>query len=751
MEFTPINEIEKIHAELRSGANRRSLDRRLGQAIRRELLIGPCIGEAKKVYQSVDKWSKSEKPAFTFNLFAMRPVIRKEPKGVVLIISPFNYPLWLTIGPVLGALAAGNAVAIKPSENATAVSSLLTGLIPKYLDRDLTGDIFGPLLPISPVNNLGEAIAFINSRDHPLAFTSLLLTKLSKPRVDMMLSARYPPSTAKKVTAVRKPSPSPSGLMALLSLLFIKESSINNNATCRRSAGILSLPLDTLIQVLSFANPQDIIAIRKDMSLVQLEHAATTPFRFTSLLRHSSHSQQSPPSSAAQPVAIRLLQPRLPRDFVGDVGIFESSYLVPGGRFLLTRSSRNLLQVWDLGYSADMMIKPESVASHHLGDGELQFDPDAQITQDGEGLLVFLASENVFRIFEVYPLSESPAFRKVASIDVVLGGRCVYVFTSNLIIFYMNRRLTVWDYVEDNIVSWTIRSAQVWDIAVSNSHVTLLDQGGFSIYKIPPMRPRALVYQAPPQAYISPQVPLLSVQYPISSVVKVADNWSWYTSVNDTRPVHFDVLGVGLPIASPEATTSSGSSYIYSLNNPSYTDPDVADSDPDTMDDDSSNTGPNGGEALIIARYTLKKVKNHPRDGLPEYMPVLVEHVRLSGYLQPSVDNARSIRTGSRDLVLMWPSMQGKKLLVYYSDLEGSGQTSGDVPLGDTTTATATDRHDSDEVRPPRTRPRPRIASLEISGMFSGEVICCPFAGRVCSIDEQGTIHVMDYVRPVGS
>ncbi|KAF4583581.1 hypothetical protein EYR38_002335 [Pleurotus pulmonarius] len=566
------------------------------------------------------------------------------------------------------------------------------------------------------------------------------------------------------------------------------ESSINNNATCRRSAGILSLPLDTLIQVLSFANPQDIIAIRKtcralmiatcqrivwinalrlicaqrgiftrsfpvkDMSLVQLEHAATTPFRFTSLLRHSSHSQQSPPSSAAQPVAIRLLQPRLPRDFVGDVGIFESSYLVPGGRFLLTRSSRNLLQVWDLGYSADMMIKPESVASHHLGDGELQFDPDAQITQDGEGLLVFLASENVFRIFEVYPLSESPAFRKVASIDVVLGGRCVYVFTSNLIIFYMNRRLTVWDYVEDNIVSWTIRSAQVWDIAVSNSHVTLLDQGGFSIYKIPPMRPRALVYQAPPQAYISPQVPLLSVQYPISSVVKVADNWSWYTSVNDTRPVHFDVLGVGLPIASPEATSSSGSSYIYSLNNPSYTDPDVADSDPDTMDDNASNTGPNGGEALIIARYTLKKVKNHPRDGLPEYMPVLVEHVRLGGYLQPSVDNARSIRTGSRDLVLMWPSMQGKKLLVYYSDLEGSGQTAGDVPLGDTTTTTTTaDRRDSDEVRPPRTRPRPRIASLEISGMFSGEVICCPFAGRVCSIDEQGTIHVMDYVRPVGS
>ncbi|KAG5220831.1 F-box domain-containing protein [Salix suchowensis] len=354
------------------------------------------------------------------------------------------------------------------------------------------------------------------------------------------------------------------------------------------------------------------------MSLVQLEHAATTPFRFTSLLRHSSRSQKSlsptaaansTSSSSAQPVAIRLLQPRLPRDFAGDIGIFESSYLVPGGRFLLTRSSRNLLQVWDLGYSADMMIKPESVASHHLGDGELQFDPDAQITQDGEGLLVFLASENVFRIFEVYPLSESPSFRKVASIDVVLGGRCVYVFTSTLIIFYMNRRLTVWDYVEDNILSCKSRGQLV------------------------------LVY--------------LRERQPARSLRCSRHRASYRT---------------------PEAASSSGSSYIYSLNNPSYSDPDVVDSD--SLDDD--NTGTNGGEALIIARYTLKKVKNHPRDGLPEYMPVLVEHVRLGGHLQPNVDNARSIRTGSRDLVLMWPSMQGKKLLVYYSDLEGSGQTTGE-------------------------------------------------------------------------
>lgn len=67
----------------------------------RSLEIGPSIGDTKQAYQNVEKWTKPEKPAFSLNFTAMRPVVRKEPKGVVLIISPFNYPLWLTIGPVV--------------------------------------------------------------------------------------------------------------------------------------------------------------------------------------------------------------------------------------------------------------------------------------------------------------------------------------------------------------------------------------------------------------------------------------------------------------------------------------------------------------------------------------------------------------------------------------------------------------------------------------------------------------------------
>ncbi|KAG6872490.1 hypothetical protein C0995_009352 [Termitomyces sp. Mi166 len=101
------------------------------------LEINSSASEVREAYCNVEKWVKPEKPGFSLNFTVMRPVIYKEAKGVVLIISPFNYPLWLTITPLAAAIAAGNATALKPSESTPAVSSLLAELIPKYLDSDI--------------------------------------------------------------------------------------------------------------------------------------------------------------------------------------------------------------------------------------------------------------------------------------------------------------------------------------------------------------------------------------------------------------------------------------------------------------------------------------------------------------------------------------------------------------------------------------------------------------------------------------
>jgi aldehyde dehydrogenase (NAD+) len=63
--------------------------------------INPTLGDVVDAYNHVEKWAKPEKPAFDLRWTAMRPITYKEPKGVCLIISPFNYPIWLTLGPAV--------------------------------------------------------------------------------------------------------------------------------------------------------------------------------------------------------------------------------------------------------------------------------------------------------------------------------------------------------------------------------------------------------------------------------------------------------------------------------------------------------------------------------------------------------------------------------------------------------------------------------------------------------------------------
>ncbi|MEV0184986.1 aldehyde dehydrogenase family protein [Streptomyces sp. NPDC050625] len=66
-----------------------------------------------------------------------------DPLGVVLVIAPWNYPAQLLLAPMVGALAAGNAVVAKPSELAPATSAALAELIPEYLDTEAVAVVEG--------------------------------------------------------------------------------------------------------------------------------------------------------------------------------------------------------------------------------------------------------------------------------------------------------------------------------------------------------------------------------------------------------------------------------------------------------------------------------------------------------------------------------------------------------------------------------------------------------------------------------
>jgi aldehyde dehydrogenase (NAD+) len=104
----------------------------------------PVISELKDALRHLSRWMKPKKVPTPIGLFGSTSAIVHEPKGVVLIISPWNYPIYLTLGPLVSALAAGNCAVLKPSEftpHTTAfLRKLLAGLFPEEEVALVEGD-----------------------------------------------------------------------------------------------------------------------------------------------------------------------------------------------------------------------------------------------------------------------------------------------------------------------------------------------------------------------------------------------------------------------------------------------------------------------------------------------------------------------------------------------------------------------------------------------------------------------------------
>ena len=79
--------------------------------------------------KSLPQWMKPVKVRTPLYLQPSRAWLQRQPLGVVGVVSPWNYPLQLSLGPVITALAAGNRVMLKPSELTPATSALLAALI----------------------------------------------------------------------------------------------------------------------------------------------------------------------------------------------------------------------------------------------------------------------------------------------------------------------------------------------------------------------------------------------------------------------------------------------------------------------------------------------------------------------------------------------------------------------------------------------------------------------------------------------
>ncbi len=91
--------------------------------------IYPVVGDIKHTVAHLKRWMKSKPVSTPMALLGSSSWIHYEPKGVVLIISPWNFPVNLTFGPLVSAIAAGNCVTIKPSENTPHASRVMGEIV----------------------------------------------------------------------------------------------------------------------------------------------------------------------------------------------------------------------------------------------------------------------------------------------------------------------------------------------------------------------------------------------------------------------------------------------------------------------------------------------------------------------------------------------------------------------------------------------------------------------------------------------
>jgi coniferyl-aldehyde dehydrogenase len=100
--------------------------------------IMPSIGALKHAKKHMEAWARAEKrkPMFPLGLIGAKAEVVFQPKGVVGVVAPWNFPVGMVMVPMAGILAAGNRAMVKPSEFTERVSDLLAEVVPHYFAEE---------------------------------------------------------------------------------------------------------------------------------------------------------------------------------------------------------------------------------------------------------------------------------------------------------------------------------------------------------------------------------------------------------------------------------------------------------------------------------------------------------------------------------------------------------------------------------------------------------------------------------------
>ncbi len=105
--------------------------------------VGMTLSELRYVYRHLDRWARQRRVCSPIAQFHASSFTVQEPYGVVLILSPWNYPLMLCLEPLIGALAAGNCCVLKPSAYAPATSAVIHRIVLDAFDPEYVAVVEG--------------------------------------------------------------------------------------------------------------------------------------------------------------------------------------------------------------------------------------------------------------------------------------------------------------------------------------------------------------------------------------------------------------------------------------------------------------------------------------------------------------------------------------------------------------------------------------------------------------------------------
>lgn len=98
--------------------------------------LGLVLAEIRHVLKHLRRWMKPERVPGGWVNFPSKGKIYNDPLGVVLLIAPWNYPLQLSLMPLIGAIAAGNCVVVKPSEIAPRTARLVDKMMAAVFEKE---------------------------------------------------------------------------------------------------------------------------------------------------------------------------------------------------------------------------------------------------------------------------------------------------------------------------------------------------------------------------------------------------------------------------------------------------------------------------------------------------------------------------------------------------------------------------------------------------------------------------------------